>query len=149
VQNEYDQIPLGLLDRLKRILPFADIVADKLVVDKLVCEEMDLLEDIIPRMYEVIHKVANVSCGYVKSGRWSPDGVAWLVLIIAARTVGGSAYQEPIGEMDRVLTRVVEDFDRAVNVEALRRTKETGKHPFSHSLDRSFSTATCRAANFA
>ena len=73
MQNEYDQIPLGPLDRLKRILPFADIVADKLVADKLVCEEMDLLEDIIPRMYEVMHKVANVSCDYVKSGRWSPD----------------------------------------------------------------------------
>jgi len=74
VQNEYDQIPLGLLDQLKRILPFADIVADKIVADKLVCEEMDLLEDIIPRMYDVTHRVANVSCDYVKSGRWSPDG---------------------------------------------------------------------------
>jgi len=81
VQNEYDQIPLGLLDQLKRILPFADIVADKIVTDKIVadkivCEEMDL-EDIIPRMYEVMHKVANVSCDYVKYveyGRWLPDG---------------------------------------------------------------------------
>jgi len=49
------------------------------------------------------------------------------VLIIAARTVGGSVYQEAIEEMDRELTRAIEDFDRAVNVEALRRTKETGK----------------------
>jgi len=57
------------------------------------------------------------------------------VLIIAARTVGGSAYQEAIEEMDRELTRVVEDFDRAVNVEALRRTKETGEHSLSQSLD--------------
>ena len=39
VQNEYDQIPLGLLDRLKRILPFADMVAEEIV-----CEETDLLE---------------------------------------------------------------------------------------------------------
>jgi len=54
--------------------------------------------------------------------------MAWLVLIIAARTVGGSAYQETIEEMDIELTRVIEDVDRAVNVEALRRTKETGKH---------------------
>ena len=74
MQNEYDQVQLGLLDRLKRVLPFADIVADKLVADKLVCEEMDLLEDVIPRMYEVMHKVANISCDYVKYGRWSPDG---------------------------------------------------------------------------
>ena len=77
MQNEYDQIPLGLLDQLKRILPFADIVADKIVADKSVCEEIALLEDIIPRMYEVMHKVANVSCDYVKYveyGRWLPDG---------------------------------------------------------------------------
>jgi len=69
VQNGYDQIPSGLLDQLKHFLLFADIVADKIVADKLVCEEMDLLEDIIPRMYEVMHKLANVSCDYVKSGR--------------------------------------------------------------------------------
>ena len=29
VQNEYDQTLSDLMDRLKRILPFADIVADK------------------------------------------------------------------------------------------------------------------------
>jgi len=68
VQNEYDQIPSGLLDRLKRILPFANIVADKIVEDKIVCEETDLLEEIIPRMYEVMHRVARVSYDYVKHG---------------------------------------------------------------------------------
>jgi len=91
---------------------------------------MDLLEDVIPRMYGVMHRVATVSCDYVKYGWSSPDG----------RTVGRSAFWETIEEVNRELTRVVEDFDRAVNVEALRRTKETGKRSFSHSLDRSFST---------
>ena len=52
----------------------------------------------------------------------------WQVLIIAA---GGSAHQEAIKYTDSELTRVVEDFDRAVNVEALRLTKETGEHTFS------------------
>ena len=61
--------------------------------------------------------------------------MAWQVLIIAARTAGGSAYQEAIKEMDIELTKVVEDFDRAVNVEALRRTKETGEHALSQSLE--------------
>jgi len=69
VQNEYDQIPAVLLDRLKRILHFAD----KIVEDKIVCEETDLLEGIIPRMYEVMHTVAKVSYGYVTYGRSSPD----------------------------------------------------------------------------
>jgi Cdc6-like AAA superfamily ATPase len=62
---------------------------------------------------------------------------------------GGSAYQEAIEEMDRELTKVIEDFDRAVNVEALRRTKETGEHSLSQSLDSSFSTVSCRAGAFA
>ena len=41
--------------------------------------------------------------------------------------MGGLAYPEKIEKMDRELTKVIEDFDRAVNVETLRRTKETGK----------------------
>jgi hypothetical protein len=62
---------------------------------------------------------------------------------------GGLAYQEMIKAVESELTRVVEDFDRAVNVEALRRTKETGEHSFSPSLDRSFLTVPCRATPFA
>ena len=53
------------------------------------------------------------------------------MLIRAARTAGGSAYQETIEGVDRELTGVVEDFDRAMNVEALRRTKETGEYSLS------------------
>ena len=48
--------------------------------------------------------------------------------MIAARTTGGTAYQEMIKAIDIELTEVVEDFDRAVNIEALHRTKETGEH---------------------
>jgi hypothetical protein len=36
-------MPSGLLDRLKRILPLANKVADEIV-----CEETDILEKIIP-----------------------------------------------------------------------------------------------------
>ncbi len=45
--------------------------------------------------------------------------------MIAARTIGGPAYQEMIEEMDIELTKVIDDFDRAVNVEALRLANET------------------------
>jgi len=45
-------------------------------VDKIVCEETDLLEEIIPRMYEVMHRVAKVSYDYVTYGRSSPDDFA-------------------------------------------------------------------------
>ena len=41
---------------------------------------------------------------------------------------------EKIEELDGELTKVIEDFDRAVNVEALRRAKETGKSLLSRYL---------------
>jgi len=46
----------------------------------------------------------------------------------AARTINGPAYPEMVYEIDRDLTKVIEDFDRAMNVEALRLAKETSKH---------------------
>ena len=58
------------------------------------------------------------------------------MLIIAARTSGGGpAYPEMIEEMDRELIKVIEDFDRAVYVEALRLADETSKLSFSQSVD--------------
>ena len=50
--------------------------------------------------------------------------------MIAARTIGGPAYPEMIEEMDRELTKVIEDFDRAMNFEALRLANETSKLSF-------------------
>ena len=41
--------------------------------------------------------------------------------------MGGLFHPEVMGEMDKELTKVIEDFDRAVNVEALRQAKKTGK----------------------
>ena len=49
-------------------------------------------------------------------------------LMMTARTVGGPAYPEKIEEMDRELTKVIEDFNHAVDVEALRLAKKNGKH---------------------
>ena len=49
------------------------------------------------------------------------------MLMIAERTVGGLVRPEKIEEMDRELTEVIEDFDRAMNIEALRQAKETSK----------------------
>jgi len=58
-------MPSTLLDRLQRILPFGEMVAEDIV-----CEETEILEKVIQQMFEVIHKVAVFSCNYVKgSGR--------------------------------------------------------------------------------
>ena len=48
-----------------------------------------------------------------------------------ARIIGGPARPEAIEEMERELTKVIEDFDRAVNVEALCLARETGKQALS------------------
>ena len=48
--------------------------------------------------------------------------------MITARTVGGPAYPEKIKEMDKELTKVIEDFNHAVDVEALRLIKKNGEH---------------------
>ena len=59
-------MPPGLLDRVQRILPFADQVADEIVYEK-----TEILEKTISRMFEVMYRVAEFSCDYVKNGRWS------------------------------------------------------------------------------
>ena len=51
--------------------------------------------------------------------------------MIAERTLGGLVRPEKIEEMDEELTKVIEDFDHAVNVEALRVAKETSKQSCS------------------
>ena len=57
-------MPAGLLDRLRRILLFADKVADEIV-----CEETEVLEKVIRRMFEVMDRVARFSCEYVRRSR--------------------------------------------------------------------------------
>ena len=41
------------------------------VADEIVCEETDVLDKIIPQMFEVMHRVAKFSCDYVRHGRQS------------------------------------------------------------------------------
>jgi hypothetical protein len=64
-QKKYDQVPLGLLNLLQRIVLLADKVADEII-----CKETDNLEKAIPRMFEVMQRVAEFSCDYVKCGRF-------------------------------------------------------------------------------
>ena len=65
-QNRYDQIPLSLFEQLQRVLPLTDSVAHEIV-----CEETELLGEIIPRMFKVMQIVAEYSCDYVRRGHLS------------------------------------------------------------------------------
>ena len=59
-------MPSGLCDRVQRILPLA-----KQADVEIVSEETKILKELIPRMLEVMLKVAKISCDYVKRCRWS------------------------------------------------------------------------------
>ena len=65
----------------------------------------------------------------------------WRVLMFTARSVGGPAHPEKMEEMDRELTKVIEDFNHAVDLEALRLCKNIGRHLWPLPGDNSFSTA--------
>jgi len=58
-------MPAGILDRLQRILLFADKVAEEITY-----EETEILEKTIPRMFEVMQRVAKFSCDYVRRGHF-------------------------------------------------------------------------------
>ena len=55
--------------------------------------------------------------------------------MIAARMIGGPVYSEMIEEIDRELAKMIEDFDRAMNYEALRLANETSELTISQSVD--------------
>ncbi len=62
-------MPLGLCDRVQRILPLA-----KKVADEIVSEETEILKELILQLFEVMNRVAKLLCDYVKHGRWSSPG---------------------------------------------------------------------------
>ncbi len=63
--------------------------------------------------------------------------LASIMLMVTARMVGGPAYLEAIEGMDGELTKVIEEFVHAVDVEALRFAKRIGRHLFLRSGDSS------------
>ena len=123
-------MPSSLFDRLRRILPLA-----KQVADDNVSEEKEILKELIPQMFEVMYRVAKLSCDYVKRGRWSSPRLEKSVLIIAARTTGDPPYPEIIGEIDKALIELIEYFDRVMSSEALRLANEMGKLSFFQAVD--------------
>jgi hypothetical protein len=64
-------MPLDLFDRLQRILPLADKVTDEII-----CNETEILKNLIPRMFEVMQTAVKVSYDYVKRGRFGRQSSA-------------------------------------------------------------------------
>jgi len=144
-QNRYDQMPSSLSDQLQRVLPLADKV-----VDEIVGEETDILDKIIPRIFEVMQMIAKFLCEYVKRGRFSRRSLFWIpqMLMIAERTGDALVYskdKEMMEKMGEELANAIKDFLGAVEVEALRLAKRIGKHTSSQYRVSPFSVALCRA----
>jgi hypothetical protein len=93
-------MPSELLDRLQRILFFADKVADEIVY-----EETEMLEKTIPRMFKVMEKVARYLCDYVKRGRFGGQ-LAFLNSAIADDRREDIEWDRPAGEDRRNGQRV-------------------------------------------
>jgi len=145
-QTKYDQMLLSLLDRLQRVLPLADKVADQMV-----SEETDLLVKIMPQMFEVMQKISKFLCKYVKRGRFSRWALFWIpqMLMIAGRAGDALLYSEDkemVDAMDAELANIIEDFTRAVHVETLGLAKSIGKHTLSQYSASPFSVASRRRA---
>jgi len=146
-QTKYDQMLLSLLDRLQRVLPLADKVADQMV-----SEETDLLVKIMPQMFEVMQKISKFLCKYVKRGRFSRWAPFWTpqMLMIAGRTGDALLYSEDkemVDAMDAELANIIEDFTRAVHVETLGLAERIGKHTLPQYRVSQFSVALCRTSS--
>ena len=77
------------------------------------------------------------------------DPLFWIshVLMVAVRAVGGLVHPGAIEEIERDLTKVIEDFERAVDVDALQSIKETGEHLILEGVHSQL--LRCRAGAFA
>ena len=144
--NTNDQIPSSLLDSLQRVLPLADKVSNEIL-----SEETDILGDTLPRMFEAMQRIAKFLCDYVKHGRFSRRSLFWIpkILMIAEGTGAALIYSEDkemLEKMDKELAKVIEDFLRAVDVEALRLASRNGKHSWSQYSASPFSVDLCRAS---
>jgi len=138
-------MPSSLLDQLQRVSPLADKIADEIV-----SEETDILDKIVLRMFEVMQTIARFLCEYVKRGRFSRLSLFWIpqMLMIAERAGEAllhSKDKEMMEKMGEELANVIEDFLRAVDVEALRLVKGIGKHTLSQYRVSPSLVALCRA----
>jgi hypothetical protein len=117
-----------LASQLKRILPFAEKA-----IEESVEESTDLLRRTIERLYTAMIDTAQFICVYVKQSRFSTyillyhfpkanfDAERATKFIISPQT------QERINGFKDEFGKLVEDFDRAVDIETMKIARNIGK----------------------
>jgi hypothetical protein len=117
-----------LADGVGRIIPFVHKVQEKTVPD-----DVDLLDEVIRRLFDLAMDTAEFICGYVCR---SPLSMSIIVLndsnsdVETERTMKSiisirdrTRIEELIGDLGKLAA----DFDRAINVEVLGAVKTVGK----------------------
>ncbi|PVF92449.1 WD40 repeat-like protein [Serendipita vermifera] len=104
-QQQYDEIVSDLTDEIGRVLPLADKV-----LDDVVREDTEQLSKVIKRMHSLTVNTAEFLCVYVQQSSY----------VRAAKSFISSKDQEKIGGFKNEFSKLIQDFNQAVNVEALR-----------------------------
>ncbi|PVF92501.1 WD40 repeat-like protein [Serendipita vermifera] len=104
-QQQYDEMVSDLTDEIGRVLPLADKV-----LDDAVREDTEQLAKVIRGMYSLTMDAAEFLCTYVQQSAY----------LRAAKSIVYSKNQEKIGGFKGEFSKLIQDFNQAVNVEALR-----------------------------
>ncbi|PVF92871.1 WD40 repeat-like protein [Serendipita vermifera] len=114
-QQKYDSMVSGLAEQIERILPFS-----KQAFEEIPYEDTELLQGALGKLNNLIMDTAEFICNYV------PQHPARR----AMKSIISREDQERIKGLQEDFNKLKEDFDRAVNVEALRaaRMSEESRH---------------------
>ncbi|PVF90960.1 hypothetical protein CPB86DRAFT_478196 [Serendipita vermifera] len=104
-QKKHDQMVSDLTSQLKRVLPFAE----KAIEDSIE-ESTDLLRKTIEKLHILTMDTAQFVCDYVKKNRFKR----------AINSMVSTEAQEKIRGFKDDFSKLVEDLDRAVDVETLK-----------------------------
>ncbi|KAG8788918.1 hypothetical protein FRC16_001289 [Serendipita sp. 398] len=120
-QKKRDQSVSDLASQLKRIFPFASKSLEEAIDDN-----TDLLRKTIGRLYSLAIDVAEFTYDYVKQNRFSAcffgtsrSRIHGLIERLGKSIISADD-QQKIGELEGDFKAIVEDFERAVDVETLK-----------------------------
>lgn len=114
-QQKYDGMLSDLADQIERILPFAKQAPEEIVYD-----DTELLEGAIGKLYNLIMNMAEFICDYVRRRPAKR----------ATKSFVSREDRERIKGLQEDFNKLKGDFDRAVDIEALRtaRMSEESRH---------------------
>lgn len=127
-QRKYDDLVSDLVDRVGRMLPFIKPLQAENMDD-----DIELLEGVIKKVYDLILDTAEFITGYVRRSALSMSRAVQESLYVNHKIERTWKFIISMQDRDRIAGLVEDfgkletDFDRAVNVEALKVAKKNSK----------------------